>query len=269
MADNRAIGVFDSGLGGLTVLKELITLLPNENFVYFGDTGRVPYGTRSEETILKYAAQDEAFLCTKNVKIIIAACGTVSSLSLKENRKHKTPFFEMITPAVDCALKLTQNKKVGILGTAATIKSEAHKKMLLNKDNSLNILGVPCSLFVPLVENDFTQSQDPVVKGIVERYLKPIKETGCDTVVLGCTHYPVLKEVIGQYLGSEVKLINPGEELSKQVKSFLESNNMLTSNINKGTIEYFVSDHPASFKKQAMTLLGKEAEGTCIKIDIE
>ena len=263
---NKAIGVFDSGLGGLTVLKELKKLLPNENFVYFGDTGRVPYGTRSAETILKYAKEDQSFLISKDVKIIIAACGTVSSLMLENKPTHNIPFFEMITPAVNMASTTTKAGNIGVIGTNATVNSNAHKNMLLNKNKSFKVTAAACPLFVPLVENGIFNGDDEIVKEVVARHLKPIKEAGCDTLILGCTHYPILKDAIKNYLGDTV-LINPGVALANSVKEYLEQNNLL--NQKGGNIEYYVSDRPASFKNQVEILLGEQAVGEVTEIDIE
>ncbi len=299
---NFAIGAFDSGLGGLTVVKELRKALPNENIVYFGDTGRVPYGSKSEITITKYAKEDEAFLIKNNVKLIVAACGTVSSLTVDKPNTLSVPFFEMITPAVKSAVKATKNKRIGIIGTYATIKSEAHKNKIKELMPEAFVLGEACPLFVPMVENGIIDKNDIVVKEMVKRYLKPIKEAECDTLIMGCTHYPILESAFNEYLEGKVTLINPGEMLAKTVKEYLTENNLLNDSgckkgleneckiglknygnnknsersnelkqgIEKtGRIEYFVSDKPDSFMKQALILLGEEASGDITKIDIE
>ncbi len=266
MSNKKAIGVFDSGLGGLTVLKELKKLLPNEDFVYFGDTGRVPYGTKSVETILKYAKEDQAFLMSKDVKIIVAACGTVSSLSLENKPTHNLPFFEMITPAVNMAADMTKTGNIGVIGTNATVKSEAHKNMLKEYDADFKVTSVACPLFVPLVENGVVSADDEIVKNVIKRHLEPIKQAGCDTLILGCTHYPILKDAIQNYLQNTI-LINPGVALAKRVKEYLEQNNLL--NQEGGKISYFVSDRPYSFKKQIEVLLNKEDVAWVEEIDIE
>lgn len=261
----KAIGVFDSGLGGLTVLKELKKLLPNEDFVYFGDTGRVPYGTRSVETILKYAKEDQNFLISKDVKIIIAACGTVSSLMLNNKPTHNIPFFEMITPAVNMAAESTKLGNIGVIGTNATVNSNAHKNMLKAKNEGFKVTAAACPLFVPLVENGVFDADDEIVKDVVERHLKPIKKAGCDTLILGCTHYPILKDAIKNYLGDTL-LINPGVALAQTVKEYLEQNNLL--NKNGGNIEYYVSDRPDSFKNQVEILLGEASVSEVTEINI-
>lgn len=267
MSNNKPIGVFDSGLGGLTVFKELKKVLPNENFIYFGDTGRVPYGNRSKETILKYALEDETFLLTKDVKLIIAACGTVSSLTDKSGKNLPVPFFEMITPAAIAAAKATRTKKIGVIGTVATVNSNAHKKELL-KIGKFDVLAASCPLFVPLVENGLTNKDDIVVKEIVSRYLKDLKDFGCDTLILGCTHYPALYDAIDDYFEYSVKLINPGEELSIVVKKYLEQNSMLNSEKTDGITEFYVSDHPDAFCDQAKAILGEDITGGALLIDI-
>ncbi|MBQ0110488.1 MAG: glutamate racemase, partial [Oscillospiraceae bacterium] len=260
------IGVFDSGLGGLTVYKEMKRLMPGENFVYFGDTGRVPYGNRSNETIAKYALQDEEFLLSHDVKLIVAACGTVSSLCVDKTSVFDRPFFNMIAPAVNMALDLTKNGKIGVTGTAATIRNGAHKKML-QKSGCNDIFEMACPLFVPLVEEGLCDKNDPVVNGIIARYLQPIKDAGCDTVILGCTHYPVLSEAINEFFEGKVNLVNPGVALAETVKEYLEDKGEL--NKGGGKTEFFVSDRPDSFAKQAGILLGRQTDCDIIQIDIE
>lgn len=266
MNDTKAIGVFDSGLGGLTVYKELKKLMPLENFVYFGDTGRVPYGNRSNETITKYALQDEKFLLSRDVKLIVAACGTVSSLSVGRQSVLGLPFFNMIAPAVNMAHSLTKNGKIGITGTVATIRNGAHKKMLSELSRT-EIVQTACPLFVPLVEEGFFDKGDPVVRGIIARYLQPIKDAGCDTVILGCTHYPVLADAIDDFFEGKVALVNPGVALAQTVKEYLETNG--GCNKNGGKTEFFVSDRPDSFVTQASILLGEAAPCDIKQIDIE
>ncbi len=266
MDNTKPIGVFDSGLGGLTVYKEMKKLMPSENFVYFGDTGRVPYGNRSNETISKYALQDEKFLLSHDVKLIVAACGTVSSLCVEEKSVFGIPFFNMIAPAVNMALELSKNGKIGITGTAATIRNGAHKKMLQDK-GCVDIYETACPLFVPLVEEGLFDKDDPVVSGIIARYLQPIKDAGCDTVILGCTHYPVLSGAINDFFEGKVQLVNPGVALARAVKDYL--NGCGGGNMGGGKTEFFVSDRPDCFVKQAGILLGEEAPCDITQIDIE
>ncbi len=260
MADSRAIGVFDSGLGGLTVVKELSAALPNENIVYFGDTGRVPYGTRSREVIRRYTLEDEAFLLKKNVKLIIAACGTVSSVAADTAMDLPVPFFEVVTHAAKEAVMVTENGKIGVIGTAATINSESHAKAIYKLMPSAQITAQACSLFVPLVENGWYKEDDLVVTETVRRYLTPIIEAGCDTLILGCTHYPILTDAIKKVLGNKVKLINVGAPLSKALKEFLIANSLENDGSVKAKQSFYVTDMASSFKRIASSLLGEEID---------
>lgn len=269
MADRRAIGVFDSGLGGLTVVKELKKALPYENIVYFGDTGRVPYGTRSRETIRKYAVEDERFLLSQDVKLIIAACGTVSSVAADTANDLPVPFFEVVSHASAAAAKSTKNGKIGVIGTAATVKSEKHKEYVLKLMPNAEVINVGCSLFVPLVEESWIDSDDSVVLETVRRYLEPIAKSGADTVILGCTHYPVLSGAITKVLGEGVTLINAGTATADAVAKYLEENNKQNDSVNEGSIKFFVSDKVDSFRNQASILLGTEIlEDTVEQVDL-
>ncbi|MEE1239348.1 MAG: glutamate racemase [Acutalibacteraceae bacterium] len=258
MADSRAIGVFDSGLGGLTVVRELIGCNPNENIVYFGDTGRVPYGTRSRETIKKYAVEDEQFLLKHNVKLIIAACGTVSSVASDTADNLPVPFFEMVTHAAKAAVNLTKNRKIGVIGTAATVSSGSHKKEILRLLPEAVITAESCPLFVPLVESGWYNEDDVVVLETVRRYLAPIIAADCDTLILGCTHYPVLEGAIRRVTEGKITLINPGVAVSKAVSDFIMNKGIENDSKNIGHHNFYVSDKPDSFKAQASVLLGKE-----------
>ena len=257
MSDNRAIGIFDSGLGGLTVAKEIMELLPDENIVYFGDTGRVPYGTRSAETIRKYALQDEKFLLSKDVKIIVAACGTVSSVASDTAKQLPVPFVEVISHSVEDALLCTENKRVGVLATAATIGSHTHKK-LLQKEANVTVTENAATLLVPLVEEGWTAIDDDVVLETVRRYLKPMTDNKVDTVILGCTHFPVLQSAMQKVMGDGVTFINMGKSAAKAVKKLLCDSDKLCDKGNKSKRSYYVSDKTASFGKTASVLLGEE-----------
>ncbi len=267
MSDMRPIGVFDSGLGGLTVVKELTRILPNEKIVYFGDTSRVPYGNKSESTIKKYALQDEHFLLSKDVKMIIAACGTVSSVANDTAASLPVPFVEVVSHAANAAVAATKNKKIGVIGTTATIKSGAHKKHILNLCPDAIVVEKDCPLFVPLVEEGISDSRDIVAYETAKRYLKPMLEAGVDTLILGCTHYPVLQDVISNILSDNVTLINMGEATASFVKTFLENNDMLSIS-EKQKNEYFVSDKSESFSAMARILMGNsEIEATLVDIE--
>lgn len=266
MADKRPIGVFDSGLGGLTVVRELKRKLPGESIVYFGDTGRVPYGNKSRDTIRKYAMEDEKFLLSHNVKLIVAACGTVSSVAKDTAETLPVPFVEVVSHAADAAVKATKNGKIGVIGTAATINSGAHKRYILNKMPDAEVIENGCPLFVPLVEEGIVGKDELIVREAVKRYLEPIMSFGVDTLILGCTHYPVLSEAIADYCGDGVTLINMGEATAGYVHQFLSENEMLSDTV--GTDKYFVSDRSEFFSQNARMLLGT-CDITAEVVDIE
>ncbi len=269
MADNRPIGIFDSGLGGLTVAKEIIDALPSEDIVYFGDTGRVPYGSRSRDTIRKYAAEDESFLLKQNVKLIVAACGTVSSVASDIGAKLPVPYFEVVSPSVKSAVNETKNKKIGVIGTNATINSGEHKRQILELMPDAQVFVKGCPLFVPLVEEGWFESQDDVVKQTVERYLADIKKADVDTIILGCTHYPILSEAISDYMGDSVKLINAGTSTALEIGKFISENDMCNENKKIGKHSFYVSDKADSFRIIASLLLGKELDSDSVEqVDI-
>ncbi len=257
MADKRAIGVFDSGLGGLTVVKEIMRVLPNENIVYFGDTGRVPYGTKSRETIIKYAKQDERFLLNQDVKIIVAACGTVSSVAYETANSLPVEFVEVVSHSVKSALRTTKNRKIGILATAATIKSSAHKKIILDALPDAQVIEVAGTLLVSLVEEGWTSPNDTVTTETVRRYLAPMIEAGVDTVILGCTHFPLLQKTVEKVMGEGVSIINMAISTADYVASALKRDNALNSSCKSGSAKFFVSDKPVTFQKTASALLGQ------------
>lgn len=269
MADNRPIGVFDSGLGGLTVMKEIIKLLPNEDIVYFGDTGRVPYGTRSSATIEKYALQDQKLLLKNDVKLIIAACGTVSSVAKNAAKQSTVPYFGVVEYAARQAAKATKNQKIGVIGTAATIKSAAHEDHIKEILPNATVIAQCCSLFVPLVEEGWVSKDNLAVYETAKKYLEPIKQAGVDTLILGCTHYPLLKDVIADIMGDGVTLINMGEATAMYVADYIE-NNSLKSNNQGANYRFMVTDKTASFSKTASLLMGKNIESENIElVDID
>lgn len=265
----RPIGVFDSGLGGLTAVKELSQLLPNEDIVYFGDTGRVPYGTRSKETIIKYAMQDASFLLKHNVKMVIAACGTASSVAKDIGNKIDALYTGVVSPTAFAAAKATVNGKIGVIGTTATIKSHSYRQQLSKFNESLQIFEQDCPLFVPLVESGFIKKDDKIVQLTVARYLENLKKHNVDTLILGCTHYPILREAISQEMGDGVTLIDSGRETAIYASKLLAENNLLNPRKEKGKIEFFVSDTPHGFANVAGLFLGKDIESNVTQIDIE
>ncbi len=268
--NNNAIGVFDSGLGGLTCVKELNKLIPNENIVYFGDNARVPYGARGRETILEYAQQDIAFIKKHNVKMIIAACGTVSSvLGSNKTSDGDIAFSGVLLPAAQTACTITRNGKIGVIGTDATIKSGSYGKAIRSIRPDVTVVGNSCPLFVPLVENGFTDRNNPVTKLVVEQYLSPLKNEGVDTLILGCTHYPIIRDTIADYMGENVTLISSGEEVAKYAYNILMRKDMLTERDEKGTNTYYTSDSIDLFEENAHAFLGDSLNGQIHKVGID
>lgn len=266
---NKPIGVFDSGLGGLTAVKELLDVLPNENIIYFGDTGRVPYGTRSNKTIQKYAMQDAAFLLSKDVKMIIAACGTVSSVASDLSEKITVPYTGVLMPTAGAAVNATRNGKIGVIGTTATVKSRSYEKEIKKINNNIEVFQKDCPLFVPLVENGFISNKDPITELVVQRYLTELKETGIDTLILGCTHYPILKDFISDVMGSGVKLIDSGYETALYAADILKDMHLLNTENSDRYCKYYVSDGEKAFCSVAGVFLGSEIENKVKRIDIE
>lgn len=263
------IGVFDSGLGGLTAVKELLNVLPHEDIVYFGDTGRVPYGNRSKATIIKYAQQDANFLLSRNVKFIIAACGTVSSVAGDLGGKIPVPFTGVVQPTARAALKRTRNGKIGVIGTSATIGSNSYKKEIEALNPSILVYQQDCPLFVPLVESGFTSEDDPIVVMVVERYLQEFKELGVDTIILGCTHYPILKKAISKVMGSGVELVDSGRETALYTAALLKEKGLLNGGDENGTSSFYVSDTPDGFSHLAGMFLDRNIDDKVEQIDIE
>lgn len=264
----KAIGVFDSGFGGLTAVRELLTVLPNENIVYFGDTSRVPYGNRSHETIKKYSMQDACFLLTKNVKLIIAACGTASSVAPEIGDNISVPFTGVVAPTVNAAVKATKNGKIGVIGTTATIKTGSYKREIQKLRPDIEVFEKDCPLFVPLVENGFTSPDDQIVALVIERYLSQLRETGIDTLILGCTHYPIIAKAISIALPG-VRLIDSGRETAIYAASILKKQNALAEDNNPGECEFYVSDTTEGFSALAGIFLGRDISGSVSHVDIE
>lgn len=261
--DNRAIGVFDSGLGGLTAVRRLHEIMPHESIIYFGDTGRVPYGTRSPETILKYARQDVTFLRSFDLKAIVVACNTVSAVALETvARENNVPMIGVVEPACRKALTVTKNGRVGVIGTAATIRSGAYERMLHAARPDLHLFTRACPLFVPLVENGRVQRGDLVAQTVVAEYLDKLRRDGIDTLILGCTHYPLLGGLIADFMGRDVTLIDSGAAAAEQARL------LLTPAEGVGATRYFVSDDPASFDTLASLFLSHEPKAPAELVEI-
>jgi len=258
--DHRPIGVFDSGLGGLTAVKKIIETLQGEDIIYLGDTGRVPYGGRSRETIVQYALEDTAFLRSFDIKALVVACGTVSTNALDEVRAAvDVPVFGVVEPAVRKAAAVTRNGRVGLIGTRATVKSGLFEQRLLAVRPDLAVTARACPLFVPLVENGRTSPTDPALRAIAEEYLLPLRAAEVDTLILGCTHYPLIAEAIGDIMGG-VTLVDTGAETALALAELLRRENMLAEKP-EGRYSYYVTDSVEGFAEAASLFLGAGAEG--------
>lgn len=255
--DNRPIGVFDSGIGGLTVLKEIIEKLPGEDVIYFGDTARIPYGTRSRETVIKYAFQCIRFLMSKDIKAIVIACNTASAHALEEAQKaFNVPIIGMIEPGAQAAISATKNNKIGVIGTAGTINSESYQKKIRRLLPSSEVIGISCPLFVPIVEEGWEDTE--IAFMTAEKYLQEFKEHNIDSLVLGCTHYPILRYTIGKVMGEDVKLINPAYETAQATKNLLKECNLRSDKVDGGKYQFYVSDDPEKFRRLGGNFLRKE-----------
>ena len=268
--DQRPVGVFDSGVGGLTAVRELRNLLPSENIIYFGDTSRVPYGGRSEEILLKYARQDVHFLRSFDIKAILVACGTVSTTCLpKLQRENDLPILGVVEPACRRAVELTRNKRVGLIATAASVRSGAYETSVAGMDPSVEVVAKACPLFVPLVENGRYKPGDVVIETVAREYLEPLKATGIDTLILGCTHYPLLTDVIADVMGPGVTLVSAGEESAFELKRLLKADGLRAEETRQGEAEFYVSDQPEDFERIASVFLQEDIRHVARRIDID
>ncbi len=259
------IGIFDSGLGGLTAVKEMLKLAPSEKLIYFGDTGRVPYGSRSSSTITKYALQDAAFLMSKRVDAIVVACGTVSTTALSHLKATlPVPVIGVVEPSAEAAVNATKNGKVAVIGTAATIRSGAFEREIKALSPEAEVITQACPLFVPLVENGFIADDCEITRLAAEHYLEKIAKSGADTLILGCTHYPLIAGVISKVLPN-VTLINSGAEAAKMTVELLGVKESASCSPD---VSYYVSDDTSMFIASASLFLGKEVEGSVERINI-
>ena len=268
--DARPIGVFDSGLGGLTAVHSLWKILPEENLIYFGDTARVPYGGRSKETILKYARQDVRFLRSFDLKAILIACGTVTTTSLDTlQAENDLPIVGVVEPTCPRALLVTKTKKVGMIATLASVRSGAYEATLRRLDPTVEVICKPCPLFVPLVENGRFRRGDIVIETVAREYLEPLKDTGIDTLILGCTHYPLLTDIIGDIMGPGVTLVSAGEESAFELKRMLKADGLRADESRQGESEFYVSDRAEDFENIASVFLQENLRHTARRIDID
>lgn len=251
------IGVFDSGVGGLTVAREIMRQIPNERLVYFGDTARVPYGNKSKETVTKFSKQIIRFLKTQNVKAIVVACNTASAYALDEIEKElDIPIVGVVKPGAKVAAEVTRNKRVGVIATAGTIQSQIYTEYIQGIQSDIQVIGKACPLFVPLVEEGLLE--DPVTDEIATRYLNELKDIDIDTLILGCTHYPLIRSTVGRIMGEGVTLVNPAYETAIELRLLLEREGLLNPSAQRlGTNQYqfFVSDGADKFKTFANSIL--------------
>ena len=267
--DNRPIGVLDSGMGGLTAVRELLRVLPREDIIYFGDTGRVPYGTRSAEIVTKYAMQDINFLLSHEVKMVIAACGTVTTTLPGElTSRFQFPYTGVLHPTVRTAAAATRNGKIGVIATATTIRTGAYERELKRLNPGFQVVSQFCPLFVPLVENGYVNRDNQVTRLVAEEYLAPLREAGVDTLILGCTHYPVIAGIIGDVMGPGTALIDSGRAAADYARELLQEQGLLTGRGGLGRTEFYVSDDPEQFSRNAALFLGNDFQGTAGKVDI-
>ncbi len=248
-----SIGMFDSGVGGLTVLREVKKLLPSEHIIYFGDTARVPYGNRSPQAVTKYTLESALFLLTKGIKLLAIACNTSSALALHLlQKKFPIPVIGVIEPCAKEVVSSTKNKRVGVIGTKATIQSGAYEKSIHMLDPGIKVFSKSCPLFVPIAEEGL--ENDKVARQMAEKYLIDLKHSDIDTLVMGCTHYPILENVIKEIMGKKVSIVNAGRETAKEIKGILEKKKILNEK-GRGGCEYFVTDSPESFEEIGRRIL--------------
>ena len=259
MTNDLPIGVFDSGVGGLTVAKEIMLRLPKESLLYFGDTARVPYGNKSEETVIAYSRQIARFLCSHSVKAIVIACNTASAFALDTlSAELPVPVIGVVKPGAKAAAAITKTGNIGVIATSDTIRSGLYGRYLRSISPDVHVFGQACPLFVPLVEEGL--QNDPVTRTMAERYLTPLLSKGVDTLVLGCTHYPLLTEVIGEVAGPDVTLVNPAYETAKELASMLAGRGLLKTSDTPSAHRFFVSDGEEQFRRFANSILPCELE---------
>lgn len=262
MNDSRPIGIFDSGVGGLTVARRIEEFLPSEDVVYFGDTARVPYGTKSRRTITRFSVENVEFLMRHDVKMVVVACNTASALALDFlKRCFKVPVIGVIEPGARSAIRITRSRTIGVIGTQATVSSGAYERTINKLDRKMSVVAKSCPLFVPLVEEGWAGTK--IAYEIASIYLKPLKAGRLDTLVLGCTHYPILAGVIKKVMGKGVSLIDSAEEVAKEAKGVLKAGGLLKASGKAGRYTFMVSDEPGHFAKMGEAFLRRKID--CVK----
>ena len=263
MTSTAPIGVFDSGLGGISVVRQIVQDMPHERVLYFGDSANAPYGTKTPQEVRRLSFDIMERFMSQGVKAVVIACNTATSAAVNALRDHyDIPIIGTVEPACRRAMTMTQTGRVGVIGTAATIRSGAYEKYLHKKDGTLDLFTQACPLFVPLVENGRVHRGDVVIETVVKEYLTPLKDAGVDTLILGCTHYPLLEEVIGDFMGPDVTLIDSGAEAANLASTQFDPNE------GTGTTQYFVSDDPQGFDQLAELFLQKKVDVGAELVDI-
>ena len=268
MNTNLPIGIFDSGIGGLTVVRQIHKALPREDLVYLGDTARVPYGTKSPGTVVRFACEDTAFLLRQNVKAVVVACNTASAWALPTLEKQfQVPIFGVILPGVRAALEATRSRRIGVIATSATIRSKAYSNGLLARCDTAKVFARACPLLVPLVEENWLDHR--ITRGVLREYLTPLRRHRIDTLILGCTHYPLLKPAIRGVLGRGVTLVDSAESCARFVRERLQQLRLLTTSRRRpGAIQPFVTDEPDRFAEMARRFLRARCEPAW-RVDLE
>ncbi len=265
--NNKPIGVFDSGLGGLTVVKSILEFMPEENIIYFGDTAHVPYGTRSKEQITQYVMDDVRFLSTFDIKAVVIACNTADSVAKKSiEEKYPLPLFGAVEPAAKEAAMLTKNKRIGVMATNATVQSGAYEKAIKNFCPDATVISEACPLFVPLIEDGRFLKGDSVIESVAKEYVRVMEEEKVDTLVLGCTHYPLLTDIISSLL-PDVRLVSSSLAAAKSLKEMLTANGMKNESGKGGEMRIFVSDKAQDFEKHAEIFMGRKITGSVTEVD--
>lgn len=261
-----SIGLFDSGIGGLTVLQQLVQVLPHEDFVYFGDTARLPYGEKSRETIIKYSIENSIFLFDKNIKMLVIPCNTATAYALSKLQKlFSVPVVGVIEPGAERAVDVSKHGRICVLGTRGTINSQSYQKAILHREPKAFVLPITCPLFVPLVEEGYVDH--PAAKLIVKDYLKAIKGQKIDTILLGCTHYPLLKKLIQEEVGEEVTIVDSATSCAEKVASLLHAKSIVRESTAIGKLRYYVSDDPVKFQTAGRALLNIPIDKVDLKSD--
>jgi glutamate racemase len=251
----QAIGIFDSGVGGLTVLRELTKTLPQEDTIYFGDTARVPYGTKSPDTVIRYSQEIAAFLTKQDIKLLVVACNTASAVALPTLRRSLSiPVVGVIEPGAKRAVEVTRSGVIGVIGTSGTIRSSAYSRAIKRLNPNISVLARPCPLFVPLAEEGWTDNE--IARMTAHLYLDELRQADVDTLVLGCTHYPLLKKTIADVIGPNVTLVDSAEETARTVATILQEKKLLRPHAEQGNHHYYVTDVPAGFIRVGNRFLG-------------